>query len=59
MKEKKDNWEHRSKGMLCKTCMFYVPKGNGQLGRCRRKAPTMSGFPVVFPSDWCGDHKLQ
>jgi hypothetical protein len=28
------------------------------LGRCRRHAPTMSGFPVVWPSDWCGDHKL-
>ena len=59
MKEKKDNWEHRSEGMRCLTCMFYVPKREGKLGRCRRKAPTMSGFPVVFPSDWCGDHKLQ
>lgn len=28
------------------------------LGRCRRHAPTMSGFPVVFVNDWCGDHKL-
>jgi hypothetical protein len=28
------------------------------LGRCRRHAPTMSGFPAVFDSDWCGDHKL-
>jgi hypothetical protein len=29
-----------------------------RLGRCRRHAPTMSGFPAVFGSDWCGDHKL-
>lgn len=29
-----------------------------KLGRCRRHAPTMSGYPVVFPSDWCGEHKL-
>lgn len=29
-----------------------------RLGRCRRHAPTMSGYPVVFASDWCGDHKL-
>jgi hypothetical protein len=28
------------------------------LGRCRRHAPTMSGYPVVFVNDWCGDHKL-
>lgn len=28
------------------------------IGRCRRHAPTMSGFPVVFDTDWCGDHKL-
>lgn len=28
------------------------------LGRCRRHAPTMNGYPVVFESDWCGDHKL-
>jgi hypothetical protein len=30
----------------------------GALGRCRRHAPTMNGFPVVFESDWCGDHRL-
>ena len=28
------------------------------LGRCRRHAPTMSGYPAVFATDWCGDHKL-
>jgi len=28
------------------------------LGRCRRHAPTMTGYPVVFVNDWCGDHKL-
>jgi hypothetical protein len=53
-----DNWKHRSTGMLCKTCMHYVPKADGSKGRCRRHAPTMSGFPVMFPTDWCGDHKL-
>jgi hypothetical protein len=26
--------------------------------RCRRHAPTMNGYPVVFEDDWCGDHKL-
>lgn len=58
-----DRWKHRSKGMRCATCIYYVPKQEkeGQrekLGRCRRHAPTMKGFPVVFPDDWCGDHKL-
>jgi len=28
------------------------------VGCCRRYAPTMSGYPVVFVNDWCGDHKL-
>jgi hypothetical protein len=28
------------------------------VGRCRRHAPTMNGYPVVYMSDWCGDHKL-
>jgi len=28
------------------------------VGRCRRHAPTMGGYPTVFFNDWCGDHKL-
>jgi hypothetical protein len=84
-----DNWKHRSEGMKCKTCMWFVPKVPNylqndciiaektclghpgrpvtageilkqpyDLGRCRRHAPTMNGWPVVFVNDWCGDHKL-
>lgn len=64
-----DPWKHRSKGMSCKTCMWFVPKvvesqdepagvTESPLGRCRRHAPTMNGYPAVFVSDWCGDHKL-
>ena len=62
-----DNWKHRSNNMKCKTCMWFVPKArmegkeerkSGNIGRCRRHAPTMNGFPVVFEMDWCGDHKL-
>lgn len=63
-----DPWIHRSQGMNCKTCMWFVEKQAatdraegatfGALGRCRRRAPTMSGFPAVFEMDWCGDHKL-
>lgn len=58
---KEDNWEHRSQGMKCNTCMWFVEKRSKNLrtfGRCRRHAPTMNGFPAVFGTDWCGDHKL-
>lgn len=60
-----DPWSHRSEGMRCKTCMWWAPKQGGMMhedhpavGRCRRHAPTMSGYPAVFWNDWCGDHKL-
>ena len=56
-----DNWKHRSEGMRCKTCMWFVRKEvetPTKIGRCRRHAPTMNGYPVVFDDDWCGDHKL-
>ena len=60
-----DPWKHRSSGMKCETCMWFVAKVSNdpgqaapQLGRCRRHAPTMNGYPAVFFSDWCGDHKL-
>ena len=57
-----DPWIHRSKKMTCSTCMWYVAKANEKgdsgLGRCRKHAPTMGGYPAVFPNDWCGDHKI-
>lgn len=57
-----DNWEHRSAKMKCRTCMWFVlkasPATTADVGRCRRHAPTMNGYPVVFDDDWCGDHKL-
>lgn len=54
-----DNWKHRSTRMKCCTCMWYVEKlKDSPIGRCRRHAPTMNGYPVVFSTDWCGDHKL-
>ena len=58
-----DPWKNRNKGMRCITCIFYVPKSatvipEKQIGRCRRRAPTLNGFPVVFEDDWCGDHRL-
>ena len=60
-----DNWRHRSAKMKCCTCMWFVKKDmivetldDKHIGRCRKHAPTMDGFPVVFELDWCGDHKL-
>lgn len=58
-----DLWKHRSAGMKCATCMWFAAKPSSEeaapkLGRCRRHAPTMNGYPVVFLDDWCGDHKL-
>jgi len=95
-----DHWKHRTAGMKCRTCMYFVAKDvnslcggaeaqrdemekladmaadkiadrlggpvaplqhdpfRGRLGRCRRNAPTMKGWPAIFEGDWCGDHKL-
>jgi len=60
-----DNWQHRSAEMRCRTCMFYVPKGRegyegnrAHIGRCRHSAPTLKGWPAIYPTDWCGAHKL-
>ena len=64
-KKPEDNWQNRPRKMRCYSCMYFVHKtplnaaiGGGELGRCRRNAPTMKGFPAVFMDDWCGDHKL-
>ncbi len=61
--EPDDNWKHRSTGMHCLSCMSFVEKiveisKPMDIGRCRRHAPTMNGYPVVYSSDWCGDHKM-
>ena len=65
-KPARDNWQHRSEGMKCKTCMWYVEKkflglqhlDKSSFGRCRKNCPTMNGFPAVYGNDWCGDHKI-
>ncbi len=61
-----DNWKHRASGMKCATCMYFVlkqregdgPRSEREVGRCRRNAPTIKGWPVMFDTDWCGEHKL-
>ena len=58
-----DRWKYRSRDMRCNTCMWFVLKEAStkrilSIGRCRRHAPTMNGYPVVTVEDWCGDHNL-
>lgn len=64
-----DPWVHRSKGMRCGTCIWFVEKQSFLnrnprtapetiVGRCRRHAPKMNGYPVVYMTDWCGDHRI-
>lgn len=62
-----DPWSMRNKSMKCSTCIWFVSKEpqattvtvkSHQVGRCRRHAPTMGGYPVVYMTDWCGDHKV-
>ena len=54
-----DNWGQRKINMKCRQCMHYAPKDDGVIGRCRRHAPTLEGWPSVYPSDWCGDFKIE
>lgn len=65
--EAADPWRNRQSGMRCATCIWFVrkePQGlvssvkAMEVGRCRRHAPTMGGYPVVYMTDWCGDHRI-
>ncbi len=52
-----DKWDRKT-GFYCSTCAYFAPKTD-DMGRCRRNAPTMAGYPVVYAaSDWCGNHKV-
>ncbi|MDR1875859.1 MAG: hypothetical protein LBQ90_12705 [Synergistaceae bacterium] len=59
-----DPWAGRNAGMRCKTCIFFVKKGEkidpekSAFGRCRAHAPTMRGFVPVWEMDLCGEHRL-
>ena len=60
-----DHWQHRAGNMRCFTCMWFLKKlcsDPGKItltiGRCRKHAPTICGWPAVFGDDWCGDHKI-
>uniref|UniRef100_A0A6M3JCX1 Uncharacterized protein n=1 Tax=viral metagenome TaxID=1070528 RepID=A0A6M3JCX1_9ZZZZ len=49
-----DNWDKVSNpNLACSTCHSYLNY------RCRRHAPNgQEGWPAVFPTDYCMDHKM-
>lgn len=49
-----DNWnKDLTKTYACCTCMHYINY------RCRKHAPRgLEGWPAVYPTDYCGDHKM-
>jgi len=52
-----DNWRDKST-FRCGTCMYFVEKSNN-IGRCRFNPPVVvNGYPVVYDTDFCGQHKL-
>lgn len=55
---KQDNWPSHEQTHTCKFCMWFVNKNQTVLGRCRKRAPTLDGWPAVYESDWCGEHKM-
>ena len=49
-----DNWDKGTNNQQrCETCMHYINF------RCRRHSPNgQEGWPAVYPTDYCGDHKM-
>lgn len=70
-----DNWSDRStfhcgtcmwyvsKQVARETGLRDMPTVTAEsiIGRCRRHAPSAGGhgWPVVYLTDWCGDHKIK
>jgi hypothetical protein len=53
----KNYWDSMT-GYCCGTCRYCVPT-NDKIGRCRRNAPTLDGYPIIYIlDDFCGNHKL-
>lgn len=52
-----DPWRDQ-RTFVCGTCRHFRAKTRPK-GRCRRQAPTLQGYPVVFEFELgCGEHKL-
>lgn len=40
----------------CTLCV-YSTRGSGHAAlRCRRRSPSMDGFPIIEGDGWCGDY---
>ena len=54
----RDNWDERSGGRLCGTCMFFVTKRSKEWGKCRRNPPipVFNCWSTVFPDEGCGEY---
>ena len=52
--------QNETDGMSLQNMPSIAPTHASQrrLGRCRRHAPTLGGWPAIYDADWCGDHKL-
>ena len=48
--------------LKCFNCIFFEGKEDAtgfiQVGRCIRNAPTIRGFPIMLPNQYCGEHRL-
>lgn len=47
----------KHKEQSCQSCQFYLAEWPNA-GRCRIRAKTVNGFPVVECSEWCGEWKM-
>jgi len=58
--DKLEKW-NRNK-LRCFNCVFFEGKEDAtgfiQVGRCIRNAPTIRGFPIMLPNQFCGEHRL-
>ena len=46
----------RPPGQCCATCIVYKDTDRKH-GRCRLKASTKDGFPIVLSTHWCEDYQ--
>jgi hypothetical protein len=46
-----------SEPQLCVNCQYFKAEGPN-FGRCRIRAKTYDGFPMVVNTEWCGEWKM-
>ena len=54
-----DNPRINTNATVCKNCRWFLRKQDTPVGRCRKYASIMDGFPGVMEDDWCGDFRLE